>query len=509
MKESFREEAFRSLFPKELQNVSTVSQSFQRYFFHIETHLKTIYGSRADSSKSMQAYFDNVEYKRLCTTNGSKMEHIPTLSANEIKKMLEEEERYSNQLNKLSVTYWKWEANHQNLNEQNLLVNEMASTLGFFPKKDKQSLYKWLINKNGISSKDTAVFEKNCQIYYAEFKIAVTMAAKMLIDCFELRYPFVGHVMTKTTSRNLYRGENAYYSSSKPSAFRGSGGFQKEIKPLVDYLRLCESWNLFDKFDAVNKWNFSDVNYMALSQHYGLNTQMLDITSNLKVALFFACCKFDVEVNKWHPLERSDFESTDSRKHIYCSGGDSRYGILYCTPSEINEIRWNLNTDSVVYGVTIPVVYQPFLRCHSQDAYMIVAKDDTYNIRTDRYFSKHKILLNEELCNWIFNEMDKGEAVFPLKDVPDIEWAMRKVNNLTTFSPSVFQNVFKKRWGVDERNEKEVLDMLRKYGVEISENEQEIIGEKQLCDINRKYSIDKAEEGLGEVPNRSPLIIVS
>jgi len=36
----------------------------------------------------------------------------------------------------------------------------------------------------------------------------------------------------------------------------------------------------------------SEVNYKVLAQHYGFTTFLLDLTNNVKRALFFATCKY-------------------------------------------------------------------------------------------------------------------------------------------------------------------------------------------------------------------------
>lgn len=55
---------------------------------------------------------------------------------------------------------------------------------------------------------------------------------------------------------------------------------------------LDEACFFLDNFDAIKYWSPSAVNYLALAQHYGIKTPLLDLTSNFKTALFFACCKY-------------------------------------------------------------------------------------------------------------------------------------------------------------------------------------------------------------------------
>ena len=59
---------------------------------------------------------------------------------------------------------------------------------------------------------------------------------------------------------------------------------------MVGLLRLNEGCSFLDNFDAVKYWNISNISYVALAQHYGLKTIMMDVTSDLMTALFFTSC---------------------------------------------------------------------------------------------------------------------------------------------------------------------------------------------------------------------------
>ena len=53
-------------------------------------------------------------------------------------------------------------------------------------------------------------------------------------------------------------------------------------------MRYDECGKFLDLLDAVREWSgkVSDVAYMAVMQHYGLPTHMIDITSDIRTALF-------------------------------------------------------------------------------------------------------------------------------------------------------------------------------------------------------------------------------
>lgn len=44
-----------------------------------------------------------------------------------------------------------------------------------------------------------------------------------------------------------------------------------------------------------------EVDYVGLAQHYGLNTSVLDLTSDINTALFFAMCDYNRVEDCYHP----------------------------------------------------------------------------------------------------------------------------------------------------------------------------------------------------------------
>ena len=57
----------------------------------------------------------------------------------------------------------------------------------------------------------------------------------------------------------------------------------------------------------------------------------------------------------------------------------------------------------------------------------------------DKRFDKFKIRLSEDICSWIYEEMDRGGAVYPNDDIPDISAEIEGINSITGFSSNVFE----------------------------------------------------------------------
>lgn len=99
----------------------------------------------------------------------------------------------------------------------------------------------------------------------------------------------------------LYRGQNAIYEPCKPSLYRGY--WTKE--------QLLERDIQFNEFKAILQENpqVKDlesgglvVNYEALAQHYGIATNMMDMTNSPLVAAFFATTYYDPITDHYRPI---------------------------------------------------------------------------------------------------------------------------------------------------------------------------------------------------------------
>lgn len=496
MRTSPQAEQFKKCLPEDLQKITEVSFSYQLSWKIISDHLKTIYGEYADPQYCLDAYFHSKAY---CSNRQiiRRCPDIPLINEDDIHKMLEEENTYAKTVTELLSIYEE---------EDSTSVDKTASLLGIWPDKNPNALYKHLIAKNNIPEdawteiRTKALQNKNLLL------VINNMLIKTFISGYLLEFPATGCVMTQPRSRYYYRGENAYFRSSKASAYRAEkSALPAEIQALIDRMRLYQCWDTLDQFDAVKRWSFSEINYMALAQHYGFRTQMLDITSDLKTALFFACCKYGKD-RMWHPLTQDDFAHRNSRDYISRNcNGDSRYGVLYRSPSEITDLRWCTEPKDTAFEIIIPVGYQPFMRCSHQHGYMLLTQPN-YDLLQDLRFDKFKFRLTEDLCNWIYEEMDRGEAIYPYDDVPDISDEMGRLNHQQQFSRDVFENAVAD-FQLPASEQQQVKAVLAQYGITVEENISVILPEK-LLQINQNYSVEYAMQKVGAVPQMSPILSI-
>jgi hypothetical protein len=421
----------------------------------------------------------------------------------DIERMLSEEEQYSALIGELTKCHQKYMAT-SSTPEKNKCIHELASILGFLPLNNKQTLFSWIPQREGIKIHEQEQLHKKIEENIVLLGIAADTLARLFIPGLLLTFPSVGSVMTQQRRKYYYRGENAFYKSSKASVFRNKNVLPPILKLILDVLRRYECGKFLDQFDAVMNWGYCDVNYTALMQHYGLWTQMIDITSDLKTALFFACCRFG-EDRKWHPLQKAEIECINSRENI-ANLVDSRYGILYRTPAEITDIKWALADENAGFQIITPVGYQPFMRCSNQHSYMMLTNnDDKYDMLCDPLFDIYKIRLDEGFCKWIYEQMDCGNKVYPNDDIPDVSLEIEKINKQTIFSGAMFQRV------IHDLKMTNAIDDFRKlfeeHGIAI-QGKLRLIDPKRLEEINLQYTADIARKKVNLFPQTSPLIII-
>lgn len=212
----------------------------------------------------------------------------------------------------------------------------------------------------------------------------------------------------------LYRGELSDYGTTSGFSLLGRSILinhsTKDIETkytyfFVDQIKRMVFFNFLNAFRQFREFRFSTPMDGAIAQHYGLNTQFIDLTDDLKVALFFASCKH-VGDNQYRPIREDELSTL------------GKYGVLYEGSNRCAKI----------------IGYQPFCRCHRQRGYYIDTAgampcwDFSLSPSTGfhKYYFERTVELSKQLCT----EFDGGRVLFPDDGLVPFSSAIHQIKNL-------------------------------------------------------------------------------
>ena len=151
---------------------------------------------------------------------------------------------------------------------------------------------------------------------------------------------------TKLDRGVIYRGQGRIYNPCLPTLFR-QPRTKEEI--FVEQGRIAEFRLLLEQYGVTKKFeqNHYNIDYVGLAQHYGLNTSVLDFTSDIEIALFFAMCDYD--------------KAEDCYKH---KTEDKEYvGYIYAKLTHETSDKRNDNNPFGTFSGRVKVIgVQPFKR---------------------------------------------------------------------------------------------------------------------------------------------------
>lgn len=282
------EKRIRDSLPEAWRKMAEVSFDYSRVLSHVNSKLKEIYGDRADWNRCINEYERSQYYNSSCRT-AKCIEDIPEISHDDIMDMIEDEKKSNALMDELLSLREFASVNNKELPRKEFY--RIAGIMGFLPDSSPEMLNNWMIDKSGLTEIEKEDYRRKIQDNVVKLEIAVSLMIDYYNEGMEVSFPYEGTLITQRKGKYFYRGENAYYGTSKPSIHRAyKSTIPKAVYDMVGLLRLNEGCSFLDNFDAVKYWNISNISYVALAQHYGLKTIMMDVTSDLMTALFFTSC---------------------------------------------------------------------------------------------------------------------------------------------------------------------------------------------------------------------------
>ena len=264
--ETLQEKLYHDMLPKEFRKSAMVTFGYQDNLRIIQKHLETFYGWRANWSQCIDLYFQSKEYQNFCHTV-KRCDDIPIITSDSLYSMIKQDEDYQEKIKEflqLNQTI-KGLSDFSSLD----IIYRAAEMLGISPNQDSAGLFSWIISREGLSYKEKQEIHHRISDDIRVFTVLIDLFATLLVPGMQLTFPHIGTAMTQQKTKYFYRGENSFYGFSKPGIFRFSSR-RTSVQKIIDKLILDEACFFLDKFDAVQKWSPSSVNYHALAQHYGI-----------------------------------------------------------------------------------------------------------------------------------------------------------------------------------------------------------------------------------------------
>ena len=189
----------------------------------------------------------------------------------------------------------------------------------------------------------------------------------------------------------LYRGEKRDYGTLRSNLFRWKDGVEPDVYELaVRKSRQIEFDRMLTESTVYKALMTEHRDTLWIGQHYGLETECIDLTSSIDVALFFATCTF--ESGSWRPLNHKEIR-------------DWKHGVLYIrSMMDTTEERMRFMESLDVIG------YTPLGRPSAQQGFLY-RSDDGRDI--SGMFMKIRFEHSKRLSNEMFRIFNRGHALFP------------------------------------------------------------------------------------------------
>lgn len=270
---------------------------------------------------------------------------------------------------------------------------------------------------------------------------------------FVMVYPH-GVVIRQGERGSYYRGETRVYTESGTTLSRAlkkiSTKEDRLLYCLIADMRIAEFDHFIHMFKRVCCWGDYGLTVLTepLAQHYGLETDWLDITNDFNTALFFATCYWERGQKRWYPLTKKQTE-----EGIDGDIDKTRYGVIFHAPSQRIILGNMLKSTAENYeGKVLPIGYQPFMRCHSQYGYGLYMKH-SIPLQENLMFEKLHFRHNEKLSQRIYEMMDGGKKIYPEEGLDGFYDIIDNIIHATNFSEEAFLSALEKN-GLTEQSDK-------------------------------------------------------
>ena len=184
LKETFQEQAYHKLLSPDIADKPHVSFRYRDYVQSIQIILQTFYGARADWNQCIQQYYHNSEYQGQCHLPKS-CEEIPLITTDDLRQMIAEDEQFHARRDEFLALSKKIRKSMPHKDPQELL--HAASLLGILPSQNSDSLYHWLILRDGMTAEEQQSIEAAIRSDPGRLAAVISLFSSILIPPFHTK----------------------------------------------------------------------------------------------------------------------------------------------------------------------------------------------------------------------------------------------------------------------------------------------------------------------------------
>lgn len=223
----------------------------------------------------------------------------------------------------------------------------------------------------------------------------------------------------------LFRGQSGFYDPSTPSLLRKKKGrfvvenifYEEFVLALKDHPLIRLFW---DGIELCGHRYFFEVTYYGLAQHYGFKTRVMDLTSDLDVAKFFAVTDYNEKTDTYSPVI-----------------DESRYGVFYYW----DNVRYPLAFQPIFGGNLSSIGLQVFPRSGRQKGFLFsMYREQNFN---DIPFVRYKLFRHDAaISKQIYKMARRGKLYFPEDELSSLAQRIRcsKILSGKAFSKNLESN---------------------------------------------------------------------
>lgn len=206
----------------------------------------------------------------------------------------------------------------------------------------------------------------------------------------------------------LFRGQSGFYDPSTPSLLRKKKGrfvvenifYEELMLALKDHPLIRLFW---EGIELCGHRYFFEVNYYGLAQHYGFKTRVMDLSSDLDVARFFAVTDYNEKTGAYSPVI-----------------DESRYGVFYYW----DNVRDPLAFQPIFGGNLSSIGLQVFPRSGRQKGFLFsMYREQNFN---DIPFVRYKLFRHDAaISKQIYKKARRGKLYFPEDELSSLAQRIR------------------------------------------------------------------------------------